>query len=147
MARKHTAKLTSFEFEIMDALWELNRASIREIQETLPEKKRPAYTTVQTIIRRLEEKGAVRRVKQIGNAYIFEPVITREAARWRLVDELLGFFGGSTRSLISHLAEAGKLCLEDVQELETMLSAKEAQESSPEEKTFKRISARDSRKA
>jgi BlaI family penicillinase repressor len=124
MTRKQTIKLTRFEMEIMDALWDLGSASIREIHDRLPERKRPAYTTVQTIIRRLEEKGAVRQTKQIGNAHIFEPVVTREAAHRRLIDELLDLFGGSARPLMAHLAEAGKLSLEDLRELESILAQK-----------------------
>src|SRR5215813_6439603 len=129
MSRKQTIKLTRFEMEIMDALWELGSASIREVHEKLPEKKRPAYTTVQTMIRRLEEKGAVQQTKQIGNAHIFEPTFTRDAAHKRLIDELLEIFGGSARPLMAHLAEAGKLTLEDVKELEGMLAEREEQQS------------------
>ncbi len=124
MTRKQTVKLTRFEMEIMDALWDLSSASIREIREKLPERKRPAYTTVQTIIRRLEEKGAVRQTRQIGNAHVFEPVVTRNAAHRRLIDELLDLFGGSARPLMAHLAEAGKLSLEDLRELESILAQK-----------------------
>jgi BlaI family transcriptional regulator, penicillinase repressor len=124
MPTKPTIKLTKFELQIMDALWELGSAAIREIHEALPEKQRPAYTTVQTIIRRLEEKGAVRQVKKIGNALIFEPAVTQQAAHRRLIDELLAVFGGSARPLMAHLAEAGKLSLEDVRELETLLAEK-----------------------
>ena len=87
--QKKQIKLTKFEMEMMDALWQLGSGSVREIQEQLPLVKRPAYTTVQTIIRRLEDKGAVRRVKKIGNAFIFEPVITRQSAHHRLINELL----------------------------------------------------------
>ena len=134
MARKQEIKLTRFELEIMDALWELGSASVREIQEALPEKKRPAYTTVQTIIRRLEEKGAVRQVKKIGNAHIFEPTVTRQAAHRRLINELLDLFGGSARPLMAHLAEAGKLSLDDVRELESRLSGQESREQSPSRK-------------
>jgi predicted transcriptional regulator len=117
--------------EVMDAMWELGQASVREIQERLPERKRPAYTTVQTIVRRLEEKGAVRQVKKIGNAFIFEPAITRKAAHHRLIDDLLEMFGGSARPLMAHLAETGKLSLEDVREIEEMISeqATDAKES------------------
>src|SRR6266508_138478 len=97
MTRKQTVKLTRFEMEIMDALWDLSSASTRESREKLPERKRPTYTTVQTIIRRLEEKGAVRQTRQIGNAHVFEPVVTRNAAHRRLIDELLDLFGGSAR--------------------------------------------------
>jgi BlaI family transcriptional regulator, penicillinase repressor len=127
MAGKKAIRLTKFEMEIMDALWDLGSASIREIRERLPEEKRPAYTTVQTIVRRLEEKGAVRLTKQIGNAHIFEPLVTRDAAQRRLIDELLDILGGSARPLMAHLAEAGKLSLEDVREIEMMLSAKSDQ--------------------
>ena len=132
MPRKQTIKLTKFELEIMDALWELGSGSIREVHERLPEKRRPAYTTVQTIIRRLEEKGAVEQTKQIGNAHIFAPAVTRDAAHRRLIDELLEMFGGSARPLMAHLAEAGKLTLEDVKALESMLSGQEKQ-SAPTE--------------
>ncbi len=131
MTRKRPIKLTRFEMEIMDALWEMGSGSIREIHENLPENRRPAFTTVQTIIRRLEEKGAVRQTKQVGNAHIFEPVFTRDAAHRRLIDELLDLFGGSARPLMAHLAEAGKLTLEDVKELESLLAERE--ENQPEQ--------------
>lgn len=121
MTQKKQIKLTKFEMEMMDALWQLGSGSVREIQEQLPLKKRPAYTTVQTIIRRLEDKGAVRRVKKIGNAFIFEPVITRQSAHHRLINELLELFGGSARPLMAHLAESGKLSLEDIREMEGLL--------------------------
>jgi BlaI family transcriptional regulator, penicillinase repressor len=127
MAGKKAIRLTRFEMEIMDALWDLGSASIREIRERLPEEKRPAYTTVQTIVRRLEEKGAVRLAKQIGNAHIFEPLVTRDAAQRRLIDELLDILGGSARPLMAHLAETGKLRLEDVREIEMRLSAESDQ--------------------
>jgi BlaI family transcriptional regulator, penicillinase repressor len=139
MTRKRTIKLTRFEMEIMDALWDLGSASIREILEKLPERKRPAYTTVQTIIRRLEDKGAVRRTRQIGNAFIFESVVTRKEAHRRLIDELLDLFGGSARPLMAHLAEDGKLSLEDVRKLETMLAQKgEGEHEQGEGKSAKR---------
>jgi BlaI family penicillinase repressor len=127
VARKENVKLTRFELEIMHVLWELGSASVREVQERLPEKKRPAYTTVQTIVRRLEEKGAVRKLKKIGNAFVFEPVVTRKSAHFRLINELLDLFGGSARPLMAHLAEAGKLSLEDVREMENMLARQSAQ--------------------
>lgn len=123
MAAKEQVKLTRLEMEIMGAVWALGPASVREIQEHLPEHKRPAYTTVQTIIYRLEEKGAVRRVKKIGNAHIFEAVITRKAAHGRLIDELLHVFGGSPRMLMAQLVETGQLTLEDIRELETTLES------------------------
>ena len=125
MARDKGVKLTKFELEIMEALWKLGTGSVREIQESLPEKKRPAYTTVQTIVGRLEEKNAVRRVKKIGNAFIFEPLVTRNATHRRLINELLGLFGGSARPLMAHLVESGKLTLDDIRDLETKLSALE----------------------
>ncbi|HLG13840.1 MAG TPA: BlaI/MecI/CopY family transcriptional regulator [Blastocatellia bacterium] len=130
MVREKTVRLTKFELEVMHALWELGNGSVREIQEQLPEKERPAYTTVQTIVRRLEDKGAVRKVKKIGNAFIFEPVVTRKATHNRLIIELLELFGGSARPLMAHLAEAGKLSLEDLREMEGLLA--EGQASEPE---------------
>jgi predicted transcriptional regulator len=113
--------LTRFEVQIMDVLWNSGPASVREIQEALPAGGRPAYTTVQTMVTRLEAKKAVRRVKKIGNAYIFEALITRSTAMRRVIDELLGFFGGRTQPVMSHLIETGKLTLEDVQEAERTL--------------------------
>jgi len=109
-------KLSKLELRIMEALWNLGPASVREVQESFPEKGRPAYTTVQTMINRLDAKGAVRRAKKIGNAHIFEAVVSRDAARGRLVDELLAVFGGRTEPLISHLIESGRLTLEDINE-------------------------------
>ena len=122
MSKDKPVKLTKLELEIMGALWALGSASVREIQEQLPERKRPAYTTVQTIIYRLEEKGAVRRVKKVGNAHIFEAVVTRKAAHTRLVDELINVFGGSPRLLMAQLVETGRLTLEDVRDLESTLA-------------------------
>lgn len=114
-------KLTKLELELMDTLWDLGQASVREIQESLPEKKRPAYTTVQTIIYRLEEKGAVRRVKKIGNAHVFEAVVNRGAVQRRLINDLLDLFGGSVEPIMAQLIEIGKLTLEDVREIEHRL--------------------------
>lgn len=122
MVREKDVRLTKFELEIMQVLWDLGSGSVREVQEQLPEKRRPAYTTVQTIVRRLEEKEAVRRVKKIGNAFIFEPLVSRRSAHHRLITELLELFGGSARPLMAHLAETGKLNLEDVRELENLLA-------------------------
>ena len=129
-------RLTKFELEIMQVLWELGSGSVRELQEQLPEKRRPAYTTVQTIVRRLEEKGAVRRAKKIGNALIFEPMVSRRSAHHRLITELLELFGGSARPLMSHLAETGKLSLEDLRLLEDQLAAQH--ESRPQKAGAKR---------
>ena len=105
----------------MEALWSHGASSVREVLESFPEQDRPAFTTVQTMIYRLESKKAVRRAKKIGNALIFEAVISREAAHRRLVDDLLGLFGGRIRPLMSHLIEAGQLTLEDVEEARKML--------------------------
>ena len=105
----------------MDALWDKGASSVREIQEAFPEKDRPAYTTVQTIVYRLEAKRAIRRVKKIGNAHIFEAAISRTAAHRRLIDELLSFFGGRSQPLMAHLIEAGKLTLDEVKEAEQTL--------------------------
>ena len=115
-------KVTRFELQLLEQLWKLGSASVREVQESLPEKDRPAYTTVQTIMYRLEEKKAVRRVKKIGNAHIFEPVATRKAVYRRLVDDLLDLFGGSAAPMMSHLAESGKLSLEDIRQAERILA-------------------------
>jgi len=136
--RKKSIKLTRFELEIMQVLWEIGSGSVREIQERLPEKRRPAYTTVQTIVRRLEEKEAVRRLKKIGNAFIFEPLITRRSAHHRLINELLDSFGGSARPLMAHLAETGKLSLEDLKELEDIVAQRSASVSGKSSKTPKR---------
>ena len=114
-------KLTKFELKIMEALWSHGPCSVREVHESFPEQDRPAFTTVQTMIYRLETKKAVRRAKKIGNALIFEAVISRSTARRRLVDELLTMFGGRIRPLMSHLIEAGQLTLEDVEEARKML--------------------------
>ncbi len=130
MAKRKPVTLTRFELEIMRVLWNLERASVREIHEKILDRRRPAYTTVQTIIRRLEEKGAVRRLRKIGNALIFEPAITRSSVHGRLVTELLRLFGGSARPLMAYLAETGKLNLEDLRELEALMAAQ--QEESPD---------------
>ena len=111
-------KLTKLELRIMEALWSRGACSIREIQETFPERGRPAYTTIQTTVYRLEGKKALRRAKKIGNAHIFEAVISRSAAQRRLIDDLLGLFGGRTQPVMAHLIESGRLTLDDVQEAE-----------------------------
>jgi len=114
-------KLTKLELQIMDALWNRGALSIREIQEEFPIGARPAYTTVQTTVYRLEGKKAVARVKKISNAHIFEAVVSRNAAQRRLIDELLGLFGGRTQPVMSHLVESGRLTLDDVHEAEKAL--------------------------
>src|SRR5688572_20641315 len=123
MRGERPVKLTKLEMEIMDAVWALGRGSVREVQEYLPERKRPAYTTVQTIIYRLEEKGAVRRVKKVGNAHIFEAIVTRKAAHGRLIDDLLHVFGGSPRLLMAQLVETGQVTLDDLKEMEVAIEA------------------------
>ena len=110
-------KLTKLELQILEALWAQGKASIREIQEAFPE-PRPAYTTIQTTVYRLEGKKAVRRVRKISNAHIFEPIVARDVTRHRLLDEILSFFGGRPQPMMAQLAEAGKLTLADVRELE-----------------------------
>src|ERR1700677_2023897 len=114
-------KLSKLEFRIMEILWTRGESSIREIQDDFPEKRKPAYTTVQTTVYRLEGKNAVRRVKKISNAHIFEAVVSRNAAQGRLIDDLLGLFGGRTQPIMAHLVESGKLTLEDVKEARNAL--------------------------
>jgi len=109
-------KLSKLELQIMDVLWERGIVSIREIQEGFPEKDRPAYTTIQTTVYRLEAKKAVRRVKKISNAHMFEAVISRGAAHRRVLDDILSLFGGRTQPVMAHLIESGKLTLEDIEE-------------------------------
>jgi predicted transcriptional regulator len=114
-------KLAKLELKIMETLWARGQASIREIQDTFPEDERPAYTTVQTTVYRLETKKAVRRVKKVGNFHIFEAAVSRNAAQRRLIDDLLGLFGGRTQPVMAHLIESGKLTMADVKEAEKML--------------------------
>ena len=110
-------KLSKLELQILEALWARGKASIREIQEAFPA-PRPAYTTIQTTVYRLEGKKTLRRVRKIGNADIFEPTVARDLTRNRLLDEILSFFGGKAQPMMAQLAEAGKLTLDDVRELE-----------------------------
>jgi BlaI family transcriptional regulator, penicillinase repressor len=128
--RSRKPKLTRLELQILEALWTHGKASIREIQESFPE-PRPAYTTIQTTVYRLEGKKAVRRVKKISNAHIFEPMIARDVARHRLLDEILSLFGGRAQPMMAQLAEAGKLTLQDVRELEKTVAQLEAQRRKP----------------
>jgi predicted transcriptional regulator len=122
---KKGVRLTKIELQIMDAFWRLGEASVREIQDTFQAKKRPAYTTIQTVVYRLEEKGALRKVKKVGNAYVFEPAITRDATHSRLIDELLDLLDGSTRPLMAHLLDSGRLSLDDLREIEDRLKEQE----------------------
>jgi predicted transcriptional regulator len=114
-------KLTKLELQIMETLWTRGEVSIREIQEAFPEENRPAYTTVQTTVYRLEGKKALRRVRKVGNFHIFEAAISRDAAQRRLIDDLLALFGGRTQPVMAHLIESGKLTLADVKEAEKTL--------------------------
>jgi BlaI family penicillinase repressor len=114
-------KLSKLELKIMQALWTKGAASVREIQESFPAKRRPAYTTVQTMVYRLEAKNALKRTKKIGNAHIFEAVISQTAARGKLIDDVLGLFGGRAQPLMSHLIESGQLTLEDIEQARTAL--------------------------
>jgi len=114
-------RLTKLELQVMDAIWARPPCSVREIQETFPKENRPAYTTVQTVVHRLETKKAVRRVKKVGNAYVFEAQVSQTAAQRRLIDELLAFFDGRVQPVVAHLIDAGKLTLEDIQDAERTL--------------------------
>ena len=121
-------RLTRLEHQIMEALWSKGPVSIRELQEAFPERKRPAYTTVQTIVYRLETKKAVRRVKKIGNAHIFEAVVSRDANQRRVLADVLGVFGGRAQPIMAQLIEAGRLSLDDIREAEQLLRRLQKQE-------------------
>jgi BlaI family penicillinase repressor len=121
-------KLTRLELQIMETLWTRGEASIRELQEAFPEKGRPAYTTIQTTVYRLEAKGSVRRVRKVGNFHVFAAAVSRAAAHRRLVGDLLALFGGRTQPVMAHLIESGKLTLADVKEAEKALRALETKE-------------------
>ena len=114
-------KLSKLELQIMDALWSRGPSAIREIQESFPQKGRPAYTTVQTMVYRLEAKGALRRTRKIGNAHVFEATTTRASVQTRLLKELLGLFGGSARPVMAHLVEMGKISKEDIDDAQKLL--------------------------
>ena len=116
-----TPRLSKLDMQIMETLWTRGASSVREIQEAFPERGRPAYTTVQTTVYRLEAKKAVRRVRKIGNAHLFDAMVSRAAAQRRLVDELLGLFGGRTQQVMAHLIESGKLTLDDIHDAERVL--------------------------
>jgi predicted transcriptional regulator len=120
-------KLSKLELQILEALWAHGKASIREIQETFPE-PRPAYTTIQTTVYRLEGKKAVRRVRKISNADIFEPIVPRDVTRHRLLDEILSLFGGRPQPMMAQLVETGKLTRQDVRELAEMIEKRDRQQ-------------------
>ena len=123
-------KLSKLEFQIMEGLWTQGELSIRDIQETFPAKNRPAYTTIQTTVYRMEAKGVVRRVKKVGNFHIFAAAISRNAAQRRLIDDLLALFGGRSQPVMAHLIESGKLTMEDVKEAEKALRKLERKDKS-----------------
>ena len=114
-------KLTRLELQILEILWARGNASIREVQESFPE-PRPAYTTIQTTVYRMETKNAVKRIRKIGNAHLFEPLVSRDTARRRLLDDILSLFGGRAQPMMAQLAEVGKLTREDVRELERTIA-------------------------
>lgn len=114
-------RLSKLEFAIMNVLWERGESSIRDIQEAFPAKKRPAYTTVQTTVYRMEAKNVVCRIRKVGNFHIFAATVSRASAQRRLVDDLLALFGGRTQPVMAHLIESGKLTLDDVREAERTL--------------------------
>ncbi len=122
-------KLTKLELQIMETLWTWGPCAVREVQERFPEDSRPAYTTVQTVMYRLEAKNAARRTRKIGNAHIFEAVVSRASAQRRLIDDFLGLFGGRAQPLMACLVETGKLTLDDVREAERLLKAIEEKRS------------------
>ena len=130
MTQKSNIKLSPLELKAMEALWKLGRASIREILEQLPVRKPLAYTTVQTLVFRLEAKGALRKQRKIGNAYVFVPVITQRQAYCRLVSDFLELFSGSPLPVMSHLADTGKLTLEDLRDLERILKERKTRRQS-----------------
>ena len=125
-------KLSKLELTIMEALWTKGQCSIREIHETFPARKRPTYSTVQTMVYRLEAKKALQRVKKISNAFIFEATVSRDAAQRRLIDDLLGLFGGRSRPIIAHLIESGSFTREDIREAEKILLEHERKDPSKE---------------
>src|SRR4051812_23260917 len=121
-------KLSALELRIMGELWSRGALSIREIHEAVVKRDRPAYTTVQTTVYRLEAKGALRRTRKIGNAHIFEPIVERDVARHGLLDSILSFFGGRAQPMMQQLAEAGKLTLDDVKDLEKAIRRRSQQQ-------------------
>ena len=114
-------KLSQPELYLMEELWKHGRLAIREIQESFPEPDRPPYTSIQTIVYRLEEKGAVRRVRKIGNAHIFEAAVSRQEVSGRFIDDLLSLFGGRAQTVMAHLVESGKLTRADIRETEKLI--------------------------
>jgi BlaI family transcriptional regulator, penicillinase repressor len=129
-----SVKFSQLELQVLEAFWQLGKASIREIQESFPE-PRPAYTTIQTMVYRLEQKDALRRTRKISNAHIFEPTVDRDIARHGLLDDILSLFGGRAQPMVAQLAEAGKLSLEDVRELEKIIRKRDRQQTGKPRRT------------
>jgi predicted transcriptional regulator len=121
-------RLSKLEFAIMNVLWERGECSIRDIQEAFPAKKKPAYTTIQTTVYRMETKSVVRRVRKVGNFHVFEATVSRASAQRRVIDDLLAFFGGKTQPVMAHLIESGRLTLDDVREAERALKEMQKKE-------------------
>lgn len=121
-------KISKLEMKVMEVLWAAGPSSVREIHDAFPKKGKPAYTTLQTIVYRLEEKGAVRRAKKIGNANIFEPLVSRGAAQKRWLDDVLALFGGRSQPLMSHLIETGRLTMDDIKAAEKLLREQSREE-------------------
>ena len=124
-------RLSRLEFQIMEALWTKGDSSIREIQESFPEKRKPAYTTIQTTVYRMEAKEVVQRVKKIGNFHVFAASISRDSAQRRLIDDLLAVFGGRSQPVMAHLIESGKLSLQDIKDAEIALRSLSRKEVQP----------------
>lgn len=125
---KRVVKLSKLEYQLMEILWTCGASSVRNIQQALPDKKRPAYTTVQTTVFRMEAKGIVGRVGQVGTAYLFEPLVTRENAQQALIEDLLTMFGGKLQPVMAHLVNSGKLSLEDIKDAEEALRSRKKKE-------------------
>ena len=121
-------KLTPLELQIMDVLWTRGPSAVREVQERFPEEGRPAYTTVQTVMYRLETQKVARRIRKIGNAHIFEATVSRAAVQRRLLSDVLGLFGGKAQPMMAHLIQMGQLTMDDVREAERLLQEAETKE-------------------
>jgi BlaI family transcriptional regulator, penicillinase repressor len=120
MRTESAIKPTRVEMELLEALWKMGSASIREIQESLPPSRRLEYTTVQTVVYRLEQKGAVKRAKKIGNAHIFVPLVSRKSIAATLIEDFLAAFGGAPEPFVAHLVESGAISLKELKELEKL---------------------------
>jgi predicted transcriptional regulator len=126
-------ELSRQEIKILEEFWKYGRLSIREIQESFPKKHRPPYTTVQTIVYRMEEKGALQRIRKIGNAHVFEAMVSREQARGHAIEDLLALFGGRTQTVMAHLVESGKLTRDDIRQAERLIDELEQREDKGKE--------------